>query len=609
MKNFFLKITNLIKAHKLRSLLLLLALSYGGYYGYQKYLKPAAAIQYLTEAAAKSTITVAVTSSGQVTQANKIDLKPLGSGAIISTRVKNNDTVKQGQVIATIDQSSSRLAILQARASVQNAQANLDKLVSGATASDLKTAQNNINQTETAYKNALANLENGKQSAAADLDQAEKDLADLVSMNGLKRLTVISTIKDKILSARTWLDAANKIMNDDNAKDTLSIQDLVQLSLAKSHYAGALDLLDTADSSIATAQADPGDENIRRAGQDAANLLSETAATSNYLYLALQKTVTSSKLSQSALDGFKTTESGQISSANGALTAVQTAVQDLWDSINAAQNKVVSTRLAGEKEIAAANNQITSAYNSWQNALDTLAKLKTPAEKQDLASARAQIATAQAQLFDAENTFKNTVITAPFDGEVAALNVQKGDQANPSTVIATIITKQQLAAIALNEVDVAKIKLGLPATLSFDAVGGLTLTGKVAEIDTIGTVSQGVVTYNVKIVLDTQDARIKPGMSTNVNIITEVKTDALAVPNAAIKTDSGEYVEVLDQSGAPSRRPVTIGIANDSLTEIVSGINEGDRVVTQTINPNAAATAASQNASGRSGFSIPGLGR
>ncbi len=119
----------------------------------------------------------------------------------------------------------------------------------------------------------------------------------------------------------------------------------------------------------------------------------------------------------------------------------------------------------------------------------------------------------------------------------------------------------------------------------------------------MGAVSQGVVTYNVKIAFDTQDDRVKPGMSVSASIITEAKPNVLLVPNSAIKSQGGiSYVEIVEGDdrntaladnangvilkNAPRRQNIEIGAANDEFTEIISGLNEGDVVVTRTIQPN-----------------------
>ncbi len=152
------------------------------------------------------------------------------------------------------------------------------------------------------------------------------------------------------------------------------------------------------------------------------------------------------------------------------------------------------------------------------------------------------------------------------------------------TVVATVITRQQIAEISLNEVDMAKVKVSQKTNLTFDAVEGLNIVGEVSEIDTLGTVSQGVVTYNVKINFDTQDERVKPGMSVSVEIITDVKQDVLLVPNAAIKSQNNtQYVEVMGTNNIIHSQTIETGISNDTYTEITGGLAEGDKVVTQTV--------------------------
>lgn len=203
---------------------------------------------------------------------------------------------------------------------------------------------------------------------------------------------------------------------------------------------------------------------------------------------------------------------------------------------------------------------------------------------------------------DAKEKLADYFIRAPFSGLIAKLDIKKTDSVSTGTVIGTLVTKQKMAEISLNEVDIAKVKVGNKATLTFDAVEGLSLTGEVQEIDLLGTITQGVVTYNVKIAFDTQDDRVKSGMSVSAAIITEVKQDIFTVPNSAVKV-SGQtnYVEMFDQplvstanpqtqnsQGLPSLTPprrqlVEIGLDNDDNTEITSGLKEGDEIVVRTI--------------------------
>jgi RND family efflux transporter MFP subunit len=256
---------------------------------------------------------------------------------------------------------------------------------------------------------------------------------------------------------------------------------------------------------------------------------------------------------------------------------------------------------------------IQSAERSVAEKTESLAKLKAGTDPLDIQAQELTIKQRQNALLDAKEKLADYFVHAPFDGVVAAIDIKKGDPISASTVIATFITKQRVAEVTLNEVDVARAEIGQKATLTFDAVPDLSITGEVAGIDTIGTVSQGVVSYTVRITFDTQDERVKPGMSVSANIIIEAKSDVLLVPNSAIKSQgSGQYVEVaggqveqarvVSQTGVilpqpPRRQTVEIGISNDESTEITTGLKEGDRVITQAITSksSAASTSSSQN--------------
>ena len=200
----------------------------------------------------------------------------------------------------------------------------------------------------------------------------------------------------------------------------------------------------------------------------------------------------------------------------------------------------------------------------------------------------------QLSVNQAQETLNNYSVVAPFAGVIASVaDVNIGDTVSSGTTIATLITKQKIAEISLNEIDAAKVKVGQKANLTFDAFDGLNIVGTVAEVNLIGTISQGVVSYTIKISFDTQDDRVKSSMSVNASIITEAKTDVLTVVNSAIKTQgNSNYVEIpgLSATDLPTQQIVTVGISNDTVTEVVSGLKEGDLVVTKTMTGTATQT-------------------
>jgi HlyD family secretion protein len=283
---------------------------------------------------------------------------------------------------------------------------------------------------------------------------------------------------------------------------------------------------------------------------------------------------------------------------------------------------VDSARTAITSHINAVNGSVTSlasAVRTISDAQNTIADAHI-GDPLDLATQQNTVRQREADLQSARTTLADHTVRAPFGGVVAKVNSKKGDTVGSGTAIATVISHSTLATVPLNEVDVAKVKLGQKATLTFDAVPDLTMTGTVAQVDSIGTTSQGVVSYTVTIALDTQDAQVRPGMSASVTILLETHQDVLVVPASAVKSQNGSsYVEVLTgattpgtvtgavtSAAAPSRVTVTTGISDDTSTEILTGLTEGQEVIVRTITGTTAASAGSTST--RSNGIIPGGG-
>lgn len=207
------------------------------------------------------------------------------------------------------------------------------------------------------------------------------------------------------------------------------------------------------------------------------------------------------------------------------------------------------------------------------------------------------IAQAQASLNSAWLSYQLTsaTVTAPTNGMISDITIAPGMQIGSATTTTTAISSQAIASIhtmgnpvisiSLSELDAVKVKGGQKATVTFDALPNKTFTGKVLGVDTSGSVSSGVTTYAATIQLDLPNDAILPNMSATANIIINVKTDVLGVPSSAIQTTNGQTTVRVLQDGQLTSIPVTIGIVSDVDTEIVSGLSEGQKIVTSIIIP------------------------
>jgi macrolide-specific efflux system membrane fusion protein len=185
----------------------------------------------------------------------------------------------------------------------------------------------------------------------------------------------------------------------------------------------------------------------------------------------------------------------------------------------------------------------------------------------------------------------SATVIAPISGTITNLSLTPGtavSNTNPSSNSTTtnsygsiILDNSQVkVSVSVSEVDVTKIKVGQKATLTLDAFPEKTFTGHVDNINTTGTVSSGVTTYPTTISFDSAVPGIYPNMAVSATIITNVKSDVILVPTAALTTNNGSSTVRVLKNGQVQSVDVTIGDSNDTQTEITSGINEGDTVVT-----------------------------
>ena len=142
--------------------------------------------------------------------------------------------------------------------------------------------------------------------------------------------------------------------------------------------------------------------------------------------------------------------------------------------------------------------------------------------------------------------------------------------------------------VNLTEIDVVKVAIGDKATVTLDAFPDKTFTGKILSVDTVGSITSGVTNYPTVIALDVQNKEMLSNMSASSSIITDVKNDVLLVPISAVETTDGASTVQVMNNGVPQMVSVHIGLSSDTQTEIISGVTEGQTVVTGTTTSGAA---------------------
>lgn len=201
---------------------------------------------------------------------------------------------------------------------------------------------------------------------------------------------------------------------------------------------------------------------------------------------------------------------------------------------------------------------------------------------------RAEVATAEAQIAATATDRQRTVLVAPFAGTVAKITGELGEYSTPSPpgvptppAIDLIDDSCLYVKAPMDEIDTPRIRPGLPVRISFEALPGRAFAGKVKRIAPyITVVEKQARTVEVDVEFDQPDeARgLLVGYSADVEIVLDTREDTLRIPTAAIR--EGNRVLVLGADGVLAERELKTGLANWEQTEVLNGLEAGERIVT-----------------------------
>lgn len=201
-------------------------------------------------------------------------------------------------------------------------------------------------------------------------------------------------------------------------------------------------------------------------------------------------------------------------------------------------------------------------------------------KKAKINGSKNEIKEAKINLQMAEEDLAATELKAPITGIVTNIQVEEGDNVSGGTAAVNIIDNSRYEVeVDVPEGDVSRIKLGLKARATLDALSGQEISGEVVEIDQEAEENSGVVTIPVNILLAEGDFALKPGYSADVEIIVSFVKDKIIVPITAIYNKNGQTYVSKYEEGQLKQVPVTTGINNGLKISIESGLEAGDRIV------------------------------
>lgn len=574
-------------------LLAIFGIALGSGFAYWKHGGEKGGVRYAFAEVLRGTLISSISSTGQVLALQQVEVKSNVSAKVFLTGAKTGEYMRAGTLIARLDPTDGEEAIRDAETNLETARLALQKFVAPPDALSLLQAENALRQAEEAKKDAEEQILKSYEDGFNVVSNAFLDLPGV--MTGLQDILFSSSISgsglwniDFYYSSFPAEDAKARIFRDD----------------ARGDYDTARAAYDAAFTSYKTLSRYSSSDEIKAfidTIYEMTKLISEAVkSVNNFIQLYQDEVAGNGRKAHATSDTHLSLLSGFTGKTNSHLSSL----------------------LSARRVIADSEASLLNAERTLEERAMSLQDLKDGPDPLDVRTKQIEVREREEALREAKQNFLDYEIRAPFDGVLAKLDIREGDEISAGSVIATFATRQKIAEISLNEMDIAGVKLGQKATLVFDAIPELTITGEVAEIDTLGATSEGVVTYNVKIVFDTDDPRVKPSMTANASIITQAKRDVLLIPNSAVRFRSSmSYVEMprgkdlmkaaganisgITLSSPLERQEILTGISNDEFIEVLDGLEEGDMVLWRAIQQNSERREAQSQEQG--GFRIPGL--
>lgn len=534
---------------------LLVAVLLIGGVAYGQYNKSQQPVKYETTKVLRGVLKQTVEATGNIDSKEELDLRFENAGKIVRIYKQTSAQVKKGEILAELDNSVLNAGVAQANASVAQAQANLDKIMAGNT------------------PEYIAGLQASLDKAKADLDQVEGITPGVENSKIVQNAydNTISTLQSVQNSFASALTQADNILGVDNTlansafKDYLSNLDSSKLNNAKLKYLDAKSAKEKTDLQINTI-----------------NKLSDHKIVDDTILVAED---TLMKMKDML---FAVSEVLDKTSPVGTLTA--TSLDTMKSNIQTSRVDVVakySSLVTQAHSIETARSTYFSYLALVDRAVAALNDAKNPPRTVDVAGYKAAVAQAQANLAQAVANRAKSIIISPVDGTVGKVNFKVGEYVSPTDAIINIINPHFQVKVDIPETDIVKISLNNQAAIKLDAYGDdIKFNGTVTQIEKGRTVIQDVVYYNVTVSLDdNKQYQVLAGMTASVTFSTEEKNNVLYVNQRALRTnaDGTKYVKVLE-NGQPKDVQIKTGLrADEGLTEIIEGLQEGQEVILGTV--------------------------
>lgn len=513
---------------------------------YQNYFKKTE-LDFTLVKVVKGEVVQEISETGQVKKGEEVNLGFKLAGVLENIYVEVAEEVKEGEILAKLENSQLRIKLEEAEANLDLAQAQFNKLLAGATQEEIQITQTAVDNARISFESAKQNLQDikvqGEENLKAAYDDALNALDDshLKITNALNKTDLIQTTyftsndQEKIIVRENKdkiENALNKVKSYlDTAKNTQGYEDI---DLAISEMKEALDSV-----------------------FNALKIIRDTCEETGYKNLV-------SSTDKTSLDNHQ----GYI---NTALT-----------NITNFQQTISLTKLTNSSNINTYQASIDSAQGELTAAENELAKITADPRKEDVDLYQAQVRQARAQVQLLGKQIEDTILKSPVEGQVVKINKRVGElvqTAIQDAVINLLPASPFKIEVDIYEEDIVDVKVDNPVEITLVAFSDDILKGRVISIDPAEKLIGGIVYYEVTIDFEETRDGIKPGMTADIIIESDKKENVLVIPKRAVKKMDGKKIVQVFKDGEVKEREIEIGLEGNEYIEVISGLQEGEEVV------------------------------
>lgn len=461
-----------------------------------------------------------VSVTGKVQPMEEVNLAFERGGKIAKINTAIGREVAAGEVLLELDTQELQAAALQAQAGLDSEQAKLQELKRGTRPEEIQIKEAELRKAEQDLANYYSSVQAVLSDGFAKMDDAVRSKTDSVFIND-----------DTDSPQFSFSVSDSQIQNDAVLLRRKMTAELAawreELKTASPSSSGAVLLLRLRQGKEHLAQAE------------------------NYLVRVLDSVDKSSGLAAATVETYRS-----------AIGSGRTNINSAWTAINSQEQNIAS------QEIAVAKTK------------DELALKKAGATAEEITAQEAKAKQAEANLAAVEAQLSQAKLRSPFAGLVTRQEAKLGEIIAANIQLVSVISEDRLEIEAnVPEVNIGRVAKDNPVRITLDAFPGESFSGKVYSIEPAETIVDGVVNYKLKVRFDTQDDRLKTGFTANLQIETLRKPSVLLVPHFVLSEKDGQTTVEIWRGGKLEEQSVTIGLrGRDGMTEIISGLREGDEV-------------------------------